>query len=114
MKPDRSDIPLRRPKLYRELQLQRYPWYQSQYYQAYATEPLLEGKQFSTAVCSIKPENREEGFMAVKQAISQAGKQGDRLLVLPELVLGGVPDDLQQAQCMAIREDDPVWKSCLL
>ena len=48
--------------------------------------------------------------MAVKQAISQAGKQGDRLLVLPELVLGGVPDDLQQAQCMAIREDDPVWK----
>lgn len=40
--------------------------------------------------------------MAVKQAISQAGKQGDRLLVLPELVLGGVPDDLQQAQCMAI------------
>ena len=110
MKPDRSDIPLRRPKLYRELQLQRYPWYQSQYYQAFATEPLLEGKQFSTAVCSIKPENREEGFMAVKQAISQAGKQGDRLLVLPELVLGGVPDDLQQAQCMAIREDDPVWK----
>ena len=110
MKPDRSEIPLRRPKLYRELQLQRYPWYQSQYYQAYATEPLLEGKQFSTAVCSMKPENREEGFMAVKQAISQAGKQGERLLVLPELVLGGVPDDLQQAQCMAIREDDPVWK----
>ena len=58
----------------------------------------------------MKPENREEGFMAVKQAISQAGKQGERLLVLPELVLGGVPDDLQQAQCVAIREDDPVWK----
>ena len=48
--------------------------------------------------------------MAVKQAISQAGKQGDRLLVLPELVLGGVPDDLQQAQCIAIREDEPLLK----
>ena len=34
----------------------------------------------------MKPENQEEGFMAVKQAISQAGSK-ESLLVLPELVL---------------------------
>lgn len=107
MQPDRSYIPSRIPKLYRELQLQRYPWYQSQYYQTFASKPLLQGSIFSTAVCSMEPERQKGDLTAVKQAIRQAGERGDRLLVLPELVLGGVPDGLQQAQRIAIRENDP-------
>lgn len=63
MKPDRSDIPLRRPKLYRELQLQRYPWYQSQYYQAYATEPLLEESNFLRRQQHKARESGRKGFI---------------------------------------------------
>lgn len=109
LQPDRSDIPSRRPELYRELQLQRYPWYQSQYYQVYASKPLLQGDLFLAAVCSMEPERREGDLTAVKKAILQAGEREDRLLVLPELVIGGVPDGPQQAQRIAIQEGDPVW-----
>ena len=106
---DRSEIPPRRPELYRELQLQRYPWFQSQYYQIFAPHPLLQGSLFSVAVCSMEPEYRDGHLANIKQTICQAGKRGNRLLILPELVLGGVPENLKQAQRIAIRADDPVW-----
>ena len=102
---DRSEIPPRRPELYRELQLQRYPWFQSQYYQIFAPHPLLQGSLFSVAVCSMEPEYREGHLANIKQAICQAGKRGNRLLILPELVLGGVPENLKQAQRIAIRAE---------
>ena len=113
VKPDRSEIPARRPELYRELQLQRYPWCQSLYYQVFAAQPLLQGRLFSVSVCSMKPECREGELTEIKRAICQAGERGNRLLVLPELVLGGVPEDLDQARRMAIRADDQIWKELL-
>ena len=108
--PDRSEIPLRRPELYRQLQLQRYPWFQSQYYQVFAAQPLLQGSLFSAAVCGMRPKNRGEVLPDVRQAVQQAGERGDMLLVLPELILGGVPQSREQAEQMAIQMDDPVWK----
>lgn len=56
-----------------------------------------------------EPEYREGHLANIKQTICQAGKRGNRLLILPELVLGGVPENLKQAQRIAIRADDPVW-----
>lgn len=109
-RPDRSGIPQRRPELYRELQLQRYPWFQSQYYQVFAAQHLPQGCQFSAAVCGMEPECWEEGLLGIRRAIQQAGEQENRLLVLPELVLGGVPESSEQARKMAIRADAPVWK----
>lgn len=108
--PDRSEIPLRRPELYRQLQLQRYPWFQSQYYQVFAAQPLLQGGLFSTAVCGMRPKKRGEVLPDVRQAVQRAGERGDTLLVLPELILGGVPRSREQAEQMAIQMDDPVWK----
>ncbi len=108
--PDRSEIPLRRPELYRQLQLQRYPWFQSQYYQVFAAQPLLQGGLFSTAVCGMRPKNRGEVLPDVRQAVQRAGERGDTLLVLPELILGGVPRSREQAEQISIQMDDPVWK----
>lgn len=110
LRPDRSKIPPRRPELYRQLQLQRYPWFQSQYYQVFAAQPLLQGSLFSAAVCGTRPKNRGEVLPDIRQAVQRAGERGDTLLVLPELILGGVPQSREQAEQISIQMDDPVWK----
>ena len=106
--PDRSEFPHRRPELYSGLLLQRYPWYQSNYYQVFAHKPLPPGGRQKVAVQRMCSGSLEVDLEYTKCAITQAAQAKVSLLVLPELALGGVPKDVCQARTIGQRRESPL------
>ena len=108
--PDRSEFPHRRPELYSGLLLQRYPWYQSNYYQVFAHKPLPPGGRQKVAVQRMCSGSLEVDLEYTKYAITQAAQAKVSLLVLPELALGGVPKDVCQARTIGQRRESPLLR----
>ena len=108
--PDRSEFPHRRPELYSGLLLQRYPWYQSNYYQVFAHKPLPPGGRQKVAVQRMCSGSLEVDLEYTKYAITQAAQAKVSLLVLPELALGGVPGDAGQARALGQGRDSPLLR----
>ena len=108
--PDRSSFPRRRPELYSGLLLQRYPWYQSNYYQVFAHKPLPPGGRQRVAARRICAGALEADLEQMKRAIVQAAQAEVSLLVLPELALGGVPGDAGQACALGQGRDSPLLR----
>ena len=108
--PDRSEFPHRRPELYSGLLLQRYPWYQSNYYQVFAHKPLPPGGRQKVAVQRMCSGSLEVDLEYTKCAITQAAQAKVSLLVLPELALGGVPKDVCQARTIGQRRESPLLR----
>ena len=108
--PDRGGSPRRRPELYSGLLLQRYPWYQSNYYQVFAHEPLPPGGRQKVAVRRMCSGSLEVDLEQMKRAIAQVAEEEASLLVLPELALGGVPKDAEQARALGQRRDSPLLR----
>jgi len=108
---DYSDdqIPQRRPELYSSLQLQRYPWPQNNYYQAFSEQPIPAGGKFKAAVAQVQPVigDVEKSMDLVKESVLKASSDGVSILTFPELILGGNPESAEQANSIALAADAP-------